>query len=82
MQLCKVIGIGFSDNQERDLTRGDHIYRHLAELREILRKVTGSDPIMAKAPLSTCCARACTGACTRLATRVSHDVAASRSPEQ
>ena len=39
----KVIGIGYSDNQKRDL-----IYRHLAKLCESLRKVTGSDPIMAK----------------------------------
>lgn len=39
----KVIGIGYSTKQKRDL-----IYRHLANLRESLRGVTGSDPIMAK----------------------------------
>jgi hypothetical protein len=39
----KVIGIGYSEKQRRDL-----IYRHLAKLTDCLRKVTSADPIMAK----------------------------------
>jgi hypothetical protein len=39
----KVIGVGYSDKQKRDL-----IYRHLAKVNEVLRKVTGSEPVMAK----------------------------------
>lgn len=39
----KIIGVGYSDKQKRDL-----IYQHLKDLRESLRKVTGADPIMAK----------------------------------
>jgi hypothetical protein len=39
----KVIGVGYSDKQRRDL-----IYRHLANVSASVRKVTGADPIMAK----------------------------------
>jgi hypothetical protein len=39
----KVIGVGYSDRQRRDV-----IYRHLAKMMECLRNVTGRDPIMAK----------------------------------